>query len=385
MVYDAIVLGLGGMGSAAAYHLARRGNRVLGLEKFGAAHDRGASHGKSRIIRQAYFEGEAYVPLILRAYELWDELERESDEKLIHMTGALMLGSPDSGLVSGSVASAQKHGLPYELLGSREIRTRFPAFEPPPDTVALHEKRAGYVLPETSVKTHLDLAYRHGSDLHFQEPALDWEATSSSSVVVRTQRGVYEAGSLIITAGAWSREFLAGLGLPLRVERRVMHWFEPHVSASEVGLGEPGRFPVFVWEPEEGEVFYGIPDSDSAVKAAFHYVGEECSPDTLDREVGAEEISAVRDTLKRYMPRVAGRHVTSKACTYTNTPDLDFVVSVHPEHPQVSLACGFSGHGYKFCPVMGEVLADLATTGETPHPVGMFSPARFTGRSDQRD
>lgn len=377
MSYDAIVLGLGGMGSAAAYHLVSRGLNVLGLERFGPAHDLGSSHGESRIIRQAYFEGEGYVPLLLRAYELWAELERESGEKLVHLTGALMLGPGGSDLVQGSVESAKRHDLPYEMLDAAGISARFPAFEPPAGTVALHEKNAGYVLPEASVRAHLDLATRHGADLHFGEPALDWETTPAGSVRIRTQRNVYEAERLVVTAGAGAPEVLSGLGLPLRVERRVMHWFEPGVAASRIGLGEARRFPVFVWSPEEGEVFYGIPDSTDAVKVAFHYLGEECSPDTLDRKVGPGEVEAVRETLSRYMPKLSGRHVASKVCMYTNTPDLDFVVSLHPGHPQVAVAAGFSGHGYKFCPVIGEVLADLATAGRTDHPTDLFSPARF--------
>jgi sarcosine oxidase len=221
------------------------------------------------------------------------------------------------------------------------------------------------------MKSHLDLASKHGAELRFGESVKSWEA-SGNSVKVETESGSYEAEKLVIAAGAWSSEMLAGMKLPLRVERRVMHWFEPKGDAS---LAPPP--PVFLWAPEGEDVFYGIPDSPYAMKAAFHYVGDECSPDTLEREVGDDEVSKIRGYLDRYAPSLAGRHVESAACMYTNTPDSHFVVSAHPEHPNVSVAAGFSGHGYKFCPVVGEILADLAMHGETKHPIGLFDPARF--------
>lgn len=359
------------MGSAAACHLSRRGRKVLGIERFSPAHDRGSSHGKSRIIRQAYFEGEEYVPLLMRAYELWEELEGESGTNLMETTGALMLGAPNSDIVSGSRKSAEKHGLPHEMLDADEIRDRCPALEPPPDTVALFEERAGFLRPEATIKSHLGLAAKHGAELRFEEPVRSWKA-SEGGVKVETESGSYEADKLVVAAGAWSSEMLADMKLPLRVERRVMHWFKPKKDAHP-----PSRTPVFLWAPEGGDVFYGIPDSPSAMKAAFHYVGEGCSPDTLDREVGEDEVSRIRDYLERYAPSLAGRHVESAACMYTNTPDSHFVISKHPEHPNVSVAAGFSGHGYKFCSVVGEILADLALRGETEHPISLFDPARF--------
>ncbi len=367
------------MGSAALYQLARRGERVLGLDRHTPAHDRGSSHGSSRIIRQAYFEDPAYVPLLLRAYELWEELERESGEELMTLTGGLMVGDPEGDLVSGSVRSAEEHGLPYTLLDEREVRHHYPLLSPGPGTVALYEERAGFVRPERSVAAHLDRAAALGAGLRFDEPILRWEAAPSGDQVrVETPEGSYEAGRLVLAPGAWAPQLLAGLGLPLRVERQVMHWFEP-----EGGVGPflPGRFPLFIWEPGDGKIFYGIPaheGPEGGVKAAFHRVdGSECTPETLDREVGDGEVEAIRGYLARHVPGLAGRCLGSVACMYTNTPDLHFVLSVHPEHPQVVVAAGFSGHGYKFCSVAGEVLADLATEGSTRHPIGLFSPGRF--------
>lgn len=376
-MFDAIVIGLGGMGGAAACHLSRRGKKVLGLEQFSAAHELGSSHGKSRIVRQAYFEGEEYVPLLARSYELWEELERESGENLMEITGALMIGSPDSQIVSGSLRSAEEHNLPHEMLDASEIKRRYPAFAPSPDTVALFEERAGFVKPETSIQAHLDLATKNGAELRFEEPVKSWRAKGDGGVKIETETSSFEAERLVIAAGAWSSEVLGGLELPLKTERRVMHWFEPKESKGSARLFSRDLFPVFLWDPEGKDVFYGIPDSPNAVKAAFHYVGEDCDPDSLDREVGAEEVSEIRGYLERYVPDLAGRHIESKACMYTNTPDSDFVISKHPAHPQVSIAAGFSGHGYKFCSVVGEVLADLTTEDETKHPIELFDPARF--------
>jgi sarcosine oxidase len=373
---DVIVAGLGGMGSAAAYELARRGKRVLGLEKFSPAHDRGSSHGRSRIIRQAYFEGAEYVPLLLRAYELWERLEEETGQELMTLTGGLMIGREDGDLVSGSVHSAEAHDLPYELLDACGIRRRFPAYAPGPETVALYEERAGFVRPEETVKAHLDRAASLGADLRFEEPMLSWEA-SEGGVRVETPDGSYEAERLVISPGAWAPQLLADMDLPFEVTRQVMYWFEP-ASGLEPFL--PDRFPIFIWEPDDGNMFYGFPvqDDDRGVKAAFFRADSvPTTPETIDREVREEEIDFIRGYLARHVPDLAGRCLDARACMYTNTPDEHFVISVHPDHPQVTIACGFSGHGYKFCSVVGEILADLATEGSTPRPIDLFSPGRL--------
>jgi sarcosine oxidase len=376
LIYDAIVAGLGGMGSATAYQLAGRGKRVLGLERFHPAHDKGSSHGRSRIIRQAYFEDPAYVPLLLRAYELWEQLERETGEELMTLTGGLMIGRRGNELVSGSVRSAEEHGLSYELLDADEIKDRFPPLSPDPGTVALYEEKAGFVRPEETVRAHLDRAGSLGADLRFEEPVVSWEA-SESGVRVETPEGSYEAERLVITPGAWAPQVLGDLGLPLEVERQVMYWFEPK-NGREPFL--PDRFPIFIWEPDDGNWFYGFPvqDDERGVKAAFFRAGGvPTTPETIDREVHDEEIDFIRAYLAEYVPDLAGRCLDARVCMYTNTPDLHFVISSHPELEQVAVACGFSGHGYKFCSVVGEILADLATEGYTRHPIDLFSPARL--------
>ena len=378
MTHDVIVAGLGGMGSAAAYHLAGRGKRVLGLERFSPAHDKGSSHGRSRIIRQSYFEGAEYVPLLLRSYELWEQLERETGQELMTLTGGLMIGREEGDLVSRSVASADEHGLPYEVLDAGEIRRHFPAYAPDPETVALYEKKAGFVRPEESVRAHLDRAAALGADLRFEEPVVSWKATDGG-VRVETPAASYEAERLVISPGAWAPRLLADLGLPLEVTRQVMFWFEP---VSGLDLFVPERFPIFIWEPDDGNMFYGFPaqDDDRGVKAAFFRAGGvPTDPETIDREVREEEVAFLRGYLAEHVPDLAGRCLDAKACMYTNTPDEHFVISPYPEHPQVAVACGFSGHGYKFCGVVGEILADLATEGSTRHPIDLFFPARLEG------
>jgi sarcosine oxidase len=379
-MHDAIVAGLGGMGSAAAYHLAGRGERVLGLERFTLAHDKGSSHGQSRIIRQAYFEDPAYVPLLLRAYELWERLEEETGEDLMTLTGGLMIGTPESDTFKGSKATADEYGLPYEVLDATELKRRYPMFEPTDGTVALFEEKAGFVRPEAAVKAHLGRASALGADLRFGEEILSWEPTDFG-VRVEAASGVYEAQRLVVTAGAWAPKLLASMGLPLEVTRQILFWFEPR------GGGEPflpDRFPIFIWEPEDGNAFYSIPAHDGpggGVKVAFFRAdGTPADPETIDREIHDDELEFIRSYLARFVPDLNGEYLYAKTCMYTNTPDEHFVISTHPEHPQVAIAAGFSGHGFKFCGVVGEVLADLVTRGETSHPIDLFSPTRLAAR-----
>ncbi|WP_041258941.1 N-methyl-L-tryptophan oxidase [Pseudofrankia inefficax] len=373
--YDVIVAGLGGMGSSAAYHLAARGRRVLGLERFGPAHDQGASHGGSRITRQSYFEDPAYVPLLLRAYELWDKLARDSGRDLITLTGGLMAGRPDSVVVAGSLRSAREWGLPHELLDAAEIRRRYPLFRPEPDEVALYEDKAGLVRPEATVEANLALAAGLGAELRFHEPVVSWSA-DGAGVAVRTAAGTYRADALVVCPGPWASRLLADLGLPLVVERHVQFWFAPR-GGVEPFL--PARQPIYIWEQSAGIQVYGFPaldGPDGGVKVAFFRRGEVTTPDTIDRAIRPREIEDMAAHLEARLPDAAGRFLRAKACMYTNTPDEHFVIARHPAHERVTVACGFSGHGFKFVPVVGEILADLALTGSTPHPIALFDPAR---------
>ncbi|GAA3159702.1 N-methyl-L-tryptophan oxidase [Blastococcus jejuensis] len=369
MTYDVVVVGLGGMGSAAAAHLAARGQRVLGLERFGPAHDRGSSHGGSRIIRQSYFEDPAYVPLLLRAYELWDELGADQ----IVRTGGLYLGRPDTPTVAGSLRASQQWSLPHEVFDAAEIRRRFPTLAPDDDEVGVFEEAAGFVRPERAVAAHLERAARAGAELRFEEPALSWTA-SGSGVVVTTALGTYEAGHLVLCPGAWAPRLLAELGLPLTVERQVQYWFQP-----VGGVGPYERHPIFIREDGDGAQVYGFPamdGPDGGVKTAFFRRGAVADPDALDRSVSAAEVEDMAAHAGRLLPTLPGRFLRAVPCMYTVTPDHHFVIAPHPEHTAVTVACGFSGHGFKFAPVVGEILADLAVEGTTKHPIGLFDPRR---------
>ncbi|ONK12416.1 N-methyl-L-tryptophan oxidase [Streptomyces sp. MP131-18] len=379
--YDVIVLGLGGMGSAAADHLAARGARVLGLERFGPVHDRGSSHGGSRITRQSYFEGPDYVPLLLRAYELYERLEREAGRDIALLCGGLMIGRPDSTTVAGSLRSATAHGLPHELLDAKEIRARFPTLAPQDDEIALYEARAGLLRPEATVAAQLKLAAAAGAELHYQEPVTDWTALPGGrGVRVTTPDDVYTAGHLVVCPGAWAPEQLADLGVPFTIERQVMYWFAPVGGTAPF---EPERHPVYIWEDAAGTQIYGFPaieGPDGGAKVAFFRKGSVCTPDTIDRTVHPREAREMAAHAGARLPDLPGRLLRAVTCMYTTTPDEHFVIAPHPAHEQVTVACGFSGHGFKFVPVVGEILADLALTGTTPHPIELFRPSRLGGR-----
>lgn len=376
--YDVIVVGLGGMGSAAAYHLAARGQRVLGLERFGPVHNRGSSHGGSRITRQSYFEDPAYVPLLLRAYELWEGVERDSGRDVLELTGGVFFGREDTLTVAGSLRASREWDLSHEILDAREIRRRFPTLTPADDEIALYEAKAGFVRPEASVAAHLQLAERHGAELHFTEPVVRWEALARGGVRVLTENAFYTAERLVICPGAWAPELLADLGVSFAVERQVMYWFEP-TGGTEAFL--PDRHPIFIHEDAGGTQIYGFPAIDgpgNGAKVAFFRRGRACTPDTIDREVHPDEVRVIADHLAGVLPALPGRFLRAATCMYTNTPDQHFVIATHPEHAQVTVACGFSGHGFKFVPVVGEIVADLATTGATRHPIALFDPRRAT-------
>jgi len=377
--FDVIVLGLGGMGSAAAWHLGRRGQRVLGLEQFTAAHDKGSSHGRTRIIRQAYFEDPCYVPLLRRAYELWEELENASGEKLLTVTGGLFMGRPECETVAGALQSVREHNLQHQFLEAEEIRKRWPAFTPPEDTVGVYEKVAGFVLPEKAVATHLQQAGQAGVPLRFDEKALEWHATAQGGVQVKTTRGIYEAAQLVITAGPWIGELLAELHLPLEVERKTLFWFEPTGGLERFA---PANFPIWCWEMGGGLFLYGFPATDGpsgGVKVAAHREPKAipCSPDAVDRQVSEAEIEVMRERLADRLPGLGGRCLATATCLYTNAPDGHFVLDRHPDHPQVLIVSPCSGHGFKFCPVIGEVVADLVNAGTTRHEVQPFRLARL--------
>jgi len=372
--YDVIVAGLGAMGSASSYHLARRGMRVLGLDRWSVPHAHGSSHGDSRIIREMYFEHPLYVPLVQRAYELWRELEREAGTPLMRIHGGLMIGPRDGMLITGTLRSAEEHRLPYDLLSPAEVRARFPAFDIAPDLVAVFDPRAGYLDPEACTTAHLSLAARHGADLRYGEPVLGWEE-DGDGVRVRTASGTWTAGRLLVTAGAWTRELLDGLDLPLVVERQVPFWFDLPAG----GDYEPERCPIYAWERTPGFIGYGFPRLEKGVKAALMHQGETAAhPDAIRRAIDPGEAEPLRAALRQVLPGVAAAPVREAAtCLFTNTPDGDFAIGFHPAHPRVLVSSPCSGHGFKFASAIGELHADLLAHGRTSFDLSPFRLDRF--------
>ena len=354
MTYDVIVVGLGAMGSATACHLARRGLRVLGLDRFSPPHPFGSSHGETRIIREAYFEHPVYVPMVQRAYELWRVLEKESGTTLLRETGGVMIGIPDSDLVKGAQHSAELHGLRHQMLTASEVRERFPALHPESDMVAVWEPRAGVLFAEACIDAHLAQARRHCAALHYEEPMLRWEP-ESDGIRVLTGESEYRARQLIVTAGPWISTLFPDL--PLRVERQVLFWFD---EATASGTFTPERCPIHLWQFDGPRFFYGFPNLGNGVKVAFHHGGEITTIDTARREVALDEVEDIRSAMRRFLSIADGTLRATAVCVYTNTPDEHFLIDRHPAHSQVLIASACSGHGFKFSPVIGEILADLA-------------------------
>lgn len=373
MRYDAIVVGLGAMGSAALYHLARSKLRVLGLERFEPGHERGSSHGHTRIIRQGYFEHPSYVPLVQRAYSLWRELERATGRKLLTITGIAEIGPPDGVLVKGTLAASREHGLPHQILTAHELMRLYPAFRVPQDYVAVLQPDGGFVEAETGIRAHLQLATAAGAGIRTGERVLAIEDVGHC-VRVRTERRMLEAGRVIITAGAWITSLLPELPLPLHATRQVLLWVRP----SQPELLRTGWFPVFMIESADG-IHYGFPlHGDDLMKLAkHHHRSETVDPESYDRRVSEADEALVLQPLRRFLPATAGPVVTSKTCLYTMAPDGDFVIDRVPGRPNIVVASPCSGHGFKFAPAVGQALVELAFGGRTGLDLSRFRIGRF--------
>ena len=361
------------MGSSAAYHLARRGLSVLGLDRFTPPHTMGSSHGETRIIREAYAEHLAYVPIVQRAYELWDELEDSVGRRLFLQTGGLTIGPPDAERVVGAEYSARHFRLSYQRLTAHEVSQRHSALSPTDDMIAIWDPRAGILFPEACIEAQLEMARRSGATLRFDEPAVSWTADGAGVNVV-TPTDVYHGGRLILTAGAWTSSLIPDLPLPLTVERQVLFWFAP--------TGDPQRFspercPVFIWDWEPDRRYYGFPDLGRGVKVSLRSRSEAVDPDGLRRQVTPEDADPVREFLRRFMPEANGAQLAAEVCMFTNTPDSHFLIDHHPAYPQVLIASPCSGSGFKFASAIGEILADLAAEGRSSFDLSLFSLERF--------
>jgi sarcosine oxidase len=382
MSYDTIVIGLGGMGSAALFHLARRGARVLGIEQFGIAHELGSSHGRSRIIRLAYAEHPDYVPLLRRAYVLWRELEAHAGERLLVMTGSIDAGLEESTIILGALGSCAVHDLPHEVLEPEALARRFPGYRLRRNMVAVFQPDGGFLVPERCIAAHVSAARALGADVHTEEKVTAWTA-DDGQVTVTTNRSTYRAHKLVMTAGPWTRKLVRSLDHLAVPERQVMLWTQP----IEPALFEAGHFPVFNMETPEGR-FYGFPlDDNGAFKIGkYHHRRERVDdPDSMDRECHAEDEAVLREGLRRYFPAADGPTAGTKTCFFTNSPDEHFIIDRLPDAPKVAIAAGCSGHGFKFCSVIGEILADLALDGGTQHGIDLFRLDRPALRESRAD
>ena len=372
MTYDVIVAGLGAMGSAAVEALAARGARVLGIERWRTPHTLGSTHGRTRIIREAYFEHPLYVPLVRRAYERWDALAARARRQLFVRTGGLMIGPPDGTLVPGALRSAREHGVAHRLLDRAAMAREYPAFRLAAHWTALLEERAGLLLPEACVQACLALAAADGAELHADERVLEWGAASGVVSVV-TPRGRYRTRRLVLAAGPWMPE-LVGRAVPLEVERQTFHWFAPRADAAAFG---PERCPIALWEHKPGGLLATFTDLGDGVKVGVHHEGEITTPDSVRRTTTDDEDDAVRALLERVLPDAAGALREKRVCLYTDTPDRDFVIDLHPAHPEVVVLSPCSGHGFKFASAIGELAADLALEGGSRFDLAPFRIARF--------
>lgn len=381
--YDAIVLGTGGIGSAAILECARRGLTCLGIDRHPAAHALGSSHGQTRIIRQAYFEHPDYVPLARAAYGWWEQLMESTAQtvlkQLFTKTGLLQIGPAEGQVLAGVRRSALQHQLPVQDLSSAEIADRWPgAYGVPDGCEGVFEKNAGYLRVEACVQAHLNEAQRLGAELHFEEPVLNWQL-DGDAVRVTTAAGNYTAARLMIAAGAWSGPLLGSqttpdlqLLLPLVIRRKPQYWFSP----ADERYSRARSAPAVLFELPNG-VFYAFPEVEGMIKVAEHSGGEIVpDPATVSRELESSGLQRVEEFCRTHLPGVTQKLVRHSVCMYTLTPDEHFVIDRHPQAPQVAFAAGMSGHGFKFSGVLGRALVELATSGRSALPIDFLNCRR---------
>lgn len=372
-LYDTIVIGVGGMGSATCYQLAKRGQRVLGVEQFDVPHSNGSSHGLTRIIRLAYYEDPTYVPLLQRAYQLWEEIEQRCGEQLFHKTGSVDVSIKESEVFAGSHHSCLLHQIPHEVLSGSELNYRFPGYQVPEDFFAIYQPDGGFLLPERATVAFAKATQQLGGTIRAREKCLSWKPTKNG-VRVHTNKGVYEAASLVITSGAWNGQLLPELTNLLTPERQVLAWLQPKTPT----LFAKENFPVFNIQVGKeryyGFPIYGIPGFKFG---KYHHLGETGTPESFDWTPNLADEKVLRDFADKIFPQGNGETMSLKTCMFTNSPDEHFIIDLHPEFPQISFAAGFSGHGYKFASVIGEIMADLAINRQTELPISLFRLGRF--------
>ena len=373
--YDVIVLGVGSMGAATCYHLARRGVRVLGLEQFDLPNQLSSHHGQTRIIRKAYGESPEYVPLLQRAYENWQTLERETGSRVYYQTGLVYFGLPGRPFLQTVLESSARFGIPLRRLEAGERARRFPQFRLPEGFLMLEEPEAGFLVPERCIELLAEQAKRHGAEIRSREAVLEWQRREAG-ITVTTNRGSYRARKLVVAAGPWAGKLLPSLAGSLQVTRQALAWVRPE-KEEDFGLG---RFPCWMYE-ENGKCYYGFPmlpegeaGPAAGLKLALHHPGEPVGdPALANRETTPADTRPLTSFLRKFLPGGQGEIRSVKICLYTNTPDADFILDFLPgQGKDVVVGCGFSGHGFKFASAVGEVLADLATQGQTDLPIAFL-------------
>lgn len=367
--YDVLILGTGGVGSAALLHAAKSGARTIGLDRFIAPHNRGSSHGQTRIIRQAYFEHPQYVPLLLESYRLWRELEVAVDKSLYFETGLLQVGPADGIVVPGVMHAAQEYRLAVDPIAASEIESRWPTFRVPQGFAGVFERQAGYLLVEECVAAHLAAARAAGAEIQAPCEVLGWEP--GSPIRLRTTNGEFTTKKLIVTAGPWASQILGDLELQLEVRRKGVFWFNTKLTFASA--------PCYLYELPQG-VFYGFPEIGGRLKVAEHSGGTRIeNPLLIDPAIDPHEAERVMGFLDQYVPGVTDGLAEHQTCLYTMSPDEHFIVDRHPTEPNIVFAAGLSGHGFKFTPVLGKALAEMVLLGGTELPVGFLGLNRFGG------
>lgn len=368
--YDTIVVGLGGMGSAALYQLATRGRRVLGIERFEIGHALGSSHGESRLIRLSYFEDPRYVPLLRRAYENWGALGVAASQEVLIKTGIIEGGPRDCELVAGTLKASAEHGLPHREMPAREVRERFPAFTLPEGWIGVFQADAGFVKAGLAVRLHTELAQQAGAEIITGRTVVRIESQPSAVRVTMDDGATFEAGSVVLAAGAWMGELVPILSrLGIHPTRQLLAWFAPKTPE----LFELGRCPAFFFQDGD-DLLYGFPQiSEWGVKVAIHRPGPPITDINAVRpEPQPQEVERVRQLLEKLVPEAAGALTKMETCVYTNIADGHFVIDLHPDDPRIVVASPCSGHGFKFASVIGEILANLATTRVPGYDISLF-------------
>lgn len=375
-VFDVAVIGVGGMGSAACYHLAAAGQRVLGLEQFSIPNIRGSSHGATRILRLGLHESAKYVPLVMRAVELWDYLGARVDETLFHRIGSLDVSPPDGKVFQGSLNACQLCDIEHQVLNTAELRQRFPALNPLPEMQGVFQPGSGFVVPEAAITAHVNLALAAGAEIHGHERVLDWSRTATG-FVIRTDKGSYEAGQILVTAGAWIGKLLAAQRVPVTAERTVLGWFAPRRNAENFS---ECRLPVWIIDSPETGHFYGFP-IHGIPGFKLGRLREEPSPavdpTVLRREPDAADETDMRGFINQCFPDAGGPVLSMDTCFFENTPDRSPIIDQLPGEEGIWILGGFSGHGFKYASVMGEIARDLLVDGTRKFQLAPFAISRF--------